>query len=67
MTDFKEKLLMYAKESGVGQHEFEMAIRDIYAGIVDVHLDKDPELVYEQVSTFGGHRLIIECYREFLN
>ena len=61
------KLVEFAQSSGMTQQEFRDEIESNFAAIVDSQLDMISEGMVRQKTTFGGHVLIIECFREFLD
>lgn len=62
-----DKIIHLAQSSGMSKEEFREAIAELYAGMIDMEMDDNPDLVFEQTSVFDGHKLVIECRREFLN
>ena len=63
----EEKLVEYARSVGMNEKSFRDAIERIYASMQDMDLDKNPGGLIQQITTFSGHRIIIESRRESLN
>ena len=61
------KLVEFAVSSSMSPDEFEAEIETAYAAIMDKKLDKWPEGMVKKRTTFGGHVLVIESFREFLD
>lgn len=61
------KLVEFARSTGMTPAEFKDEIERNYAAIVDRELDSEPDGMVRQKTTFGGHVLIVECFREFLD
>lgn len=63
----RDQLIMAARQIGMTEDTFKDAIADIYAAMVDMELEKNPDKdLVEQISEFSDHKIVIQSRRESL-
>ena len=63
----KKGLVELAREAGYTEQEIRQELSNAYCAMSDMDLDEDPDGTIEEEMLFGGHKLIVKIYREFIN